>query len=428
MNLDTADHHVSFEALRALAEQLAAAIGGSPLRGVEIALTLPVKESADAALERLLVHAATPAHNGRLAAVHLVSEDVGLRENIAAYLGAKYQQAKKEGVISWSFVGTKKPTSRKARKPGVHALRDDEPAHPHIAVDAPELVAQLGRNLVDVPQGSSLHEVAVAASTRPALLTQLGLTTRSLRGVERLGQLAEGVRPSLSPLNDLDGVEFCRGSLSNGEYSEARPSTLGPGAVRLDAPAGTLATRLPTAVVLAVPGPLPAHAGRLDDRTIVERVDDAALRDAATVQVELSSDGRVLKAEVHRGFQNPLACWWRTSTKTESKLRMGGGVLSLRALVKVDARCAVDRENASVFLQAPFEGSVWATVDPSSDDIVPGKVGTVPVACLLRAQRKPGPARVTPIQRVSSAFFKVHFAKHIKHFRYLRRLPLMVSA
>lgn len=428
MNLDTADHHVTFEGLRTLAEHLAATVGRSSLRGVETALTLPVKESADVALERLLVHSPTEIHNGRLAAVHLLSDDHGLRQNVAGYLRTKYRETHADGVTSWSFVGKKKPVARKARKPGVHALGEADPTHPHLAIDAPELIIQLGRNYADIAAGASLQDVAVAASSRPGLLTQLGLTDATLRGVERLGQLAAGERPRLSPLTYLDGVEFCRDSVRGGDYSAPKASALGPGAVRFDDPPGTLSTRLPTCLVLAAKGPLPASAGRLDDRTTLERLDDAGLRNADNVRVALSSEGRVLKAEVQRAFCSPLAWWWRTPTKTESKLRCGGSLLSLRASLEVQARCAIDREDGSVFLQAPFDGSVWAAIAPSADDIVRGMVDGVPVACLLPASHASPTARVTPIQRVSSTAFRQRFAKHFTHFKYLRRLPLMVPA
>ena len=428
MNLETADHHLTFEGLRTLAEHLAAAVGRSSLRGVETALTLPVKESADVALERLLVHAPTDVHDGRLAGVHLLSDDHGLRQNVASHLGTKYREAHADGVTSWSVVGKKKPVARKARKPGVHALGEADPAHPHLAIDAPELIVQLGRNYADIAAGASLHDVAVAASSRPGLLTQLGLTDTTLRGVERLGQLAEGERPRLSPLTYLDGVEFCRDSVPGGDYGAPKASALGPGAVRFDDPPGTLSTRLPTGLVLAAKGPLPASAGRLDDRTILERIDDADLGDADEVRVALSSEGRVLKAEIQRAFRSSLAWWWRTSTKTESKLRCGGTLLSLRATLEVQARCAIDRADGSVFLQAPFDGSVWAAMEPSADDIVRGTVDGVPVACLLPASHASLRARVTPIQRISSTSFKQRFAKHFRHFKYLRRLPLMVSA
>jgi hypothetical protein len=428
MNLETADHHVTFEGLRTLAEHLAVAIGRSSLQGIETALTLPVKESADVALERLLVHAATGAHNGRLVAVHLLSDDRGLRQNVADYLGKKYRERPADGVTSWSFTGKKKAVSRRAPKPGIHALGEANPAHPHLALDAPEHIVQLGRNYADIAPDASLQDVAVSASNRPGLLTQLGITEATVRGVERLGQLADGERPRLSPLTYLDGVEFCRDSVPGGDYSAPKVSTLGPGAVRFDDPPGTLSTRLPTSLVLAAKGPLPASAGRLDDRAILERLDNADLHGGETIRVSLSSDGRMLKAEVHRAFRSPLAAWWRTSTKTESKLRCGGSLLSLRSTLEAAARCAIDRPDGSVFLQAPFNGSVWATIEPGADDIVRGTVEGVPVACLLPPSHTSPRARVTPIQRISSTSFKQRFAKHFKHFRYLRRLPLMVSA
>ena len=428
MNLETADHHVTFEGLRALAEHLAAAIGRSSLRGVETALTLPVKESADVALERLLVQDPTDVHGGRLAGVHLLSDDHGLRQSVAKHLGTRYREAHRDGVTSWSFVGKKKPIARRAGKPGVHALGEADPAHPHLAIDAPELIVQLGRNYVDIAAGASLHDVAVAASTRPGLLTQIGPTDATLRGVERLGRLAGGERPRLSPLTYLDGVEFCRDSVPGGDYSAPRASALGPGAVRFEDPPGTVSTRLPTGLVLSATGPLAASAGRLDDRAILERLDDADLHGGETVRVTLSSDGRVLKAEVQRAFRSPLASWWRTSTKTESKLRCGGSLLSLRGTLEAAARCAIDRVDGSVFLQAPFDGSVWAAIEPSADDIVRGTVEGVPVACLLPPSHASQRARVTPIQRISSTSFKQRFAKHFRHFKYLRRLPLMVSA
>lgn len=428
MNLDTADHHVSFEGLRGLAQHLAAAIARSTLHGIEIALTLVVKESADLALERLLVHAPTVAHNGRLAAVHLVSDDLGLRENIQKYLGRNYASERITGGVSWAFAGKKKPTSRKAPKSGVHSIAALAPAHPHIEVCTPTLIAQLGQRPVDVPSGSALHEVSASVSSRPGLLTQLGITTLTLRGVERMGQLADGLHPVLSPLGPTDGLEICADNPPSGTYAEPTASALGPGAIRFESPPGTFTTQLPAGLVLAARGSLPAGTGRLDDSAVLKLIDDHALRRTETVKVRFSTQGRTLQAEAQRGFRQPLACWWRTPGKTESKPRLAHSPLSLKNGFSVDARCAIDHANGAVILQAPFDGSVWATVKHTSEDLVPGTVDGVPVACLLRPQTPAGQVRLTPIQKISAALFQKRFPRHHLHFQHLRRLPLLVPA
>lgn len=278
---------------------------------------------------------------------------------------------------------------------------------------------------MDVPVGGSLRQIAQFATRRCGLLTQVGVTSNSLRGIDRVRQLAEGKHPSLSPCEPDEGVEVCADSPAAGEHSEPQSSPLGPGAVRFRSPAATVATLLPPAVVAAARAPFVVNAGALDDKEVVSRLDPAALADADLVDVRFSGPANGLRVEVERSFGRPLSVWWwRPSGKTVSKVRIDGTEMPPTRSFAAKARLAVDRNE--LILVSPFTGTVLVSIEECDGRIVEAVAQRTPVACLLPLRATRGRARYTPIQSVSETYFTSLFPLFSNHYGVLRRLPLLV--
>ncbi len=432
MNLDTADHHVSAATLRTLAERIATSVGDAPLRGFEVALTLVVKESADAALERLLGSAPIPAHEGRLVTVHLLTEDQGLQESIGDKLRA-YEDEKAGGRSTWHRKGKKTPAPRRFVPGELDGFKDEPAEHPHLALTSNERVAAHAGRPVDIALGTPLHEIAGLAARRPGLLTQLGITTESVRGIGRMHAVVSGQHPRLGPLDPGDGVELCGDSVPPGRYANPSPSPLGAGAVRFESPPGTLATTLPTAVVLAAGGSFRGDFGVIDDWGVFDGLDESTLSRTDVVKVRFAADRDSLVAEARRDFGRSLGGWWWTCTgpnstpTTDAKPRLEQSGISCKGRFTVPARCAlgVGRE---LILRAPYTGSTTARVSRTTEALVPGSVNGTPVACLLPVGTPPGEVRVTPIQATKDKYLLRLFPEYRQHFHHLRKLPLMVRA
>lgn len=439
MNLDTAaDRDIEFDTLRDFGQRLACVMTEAFLAGIEIVLTLPVKQSADKALERLLRHAPLPEHAGMLESVHLLTEDKGLRDSIHKELGKKYSldRRSKDFVWAWARDGKSKgaPRQHLTSPRLVSAVGDAAPTDPAQAIDTPALVAWAGGQPVGVPPGTTLQELVTLLQRRPGLMTQVGPTVASLRGIERMERLARGERPLLRPCDAGDGLERCDEDVVNGDYSQPSESSLGPGAVRLGHPrCATVRTLLPPAVVTAVESKLQVgHRHTLLDGWALTGVSLAKLSSSTPFKVRLCRKGLDLQAEITSPFGESLRAWWMHKTETWDKHRIKalGTVLSSTFTVHAIPGVVEDALPRELVVRTPCRGDVMVELRAplQSHMISAGKVGAHEVAVLGRADhRAPGATvKCAPIQEFPEREWARAFPQFLNLFQELRQLPLMV--
>jgi len=435
MNLETAGGgQVTFEALDELGHHLSRVVAGSRLLGTELVLTLPVKQSADKALERFLNAAPLAEHAGRLGGVHLLTGDFGLRDSIADQLGAKkYAQARRgPAATSWNLVAK---NGRKRRAPSDRTLgflvAPEHPADPGAAIDTPARALWAQAQSVQVPPVESLPQLVDLLRRRTGLLTQLGPTLTCITGVARLGEVARGGVPVLEPCSPTDGLELCAGDLEQGSYSDPEPSKLGPGAVRFGQPSATARTLLPPQVLLATQGDL--RVGRVltvhDDKALRNASNEALLRgDTFKVKFRRRHDG--VSAQVSSGFGTPLPAWWlrgqRSRDKITQELRgMSQQTLSVPAVSEVFEPSG----KPALRVRAPLTGPVVAKLkEPLHDGhLGSGSVDGTPVAVLAwEGGQHQGDIRCRPAQEVSETELRRAFPSFQGDFEGLRELPIMV--
>lgn len=439
MNLETAaDRDIEFDTLRAFGQRLACVVTKASLAGSELVLTLPVKQSADKALERLLRHAPLPEHAGMLESVHLLTEDKGLRDSIHNELGKKFtlDRRSKDFVWAWARDGKSKGASRQhlTRPRLVSAVDDAAPTDPAQAIDTPTLVAWAGGRPVGIRPGTMLQELVALLQRRPGLLTQVGPTVTSLRGIERMERLARGGRPLLGPCDAGDGLELCDEDVADGDYSQPSESSLGPGAVRLGHPRrATVRTLLPPAVVTAVESKLRVgHRRTLLDGWALTGVSLAKLSSSTPLKVRLCRKGLDLQAEITSPFGEPLRAWWMRKTETWDKHKIAGLGTMLSGTFTVHAIPGVieDAPRQELVVRTPCSGDVMVELRAplQSHMISAGKVGAQEVAVLGRADhRAPGAAvKCAPIQEFPEREWARAFPQFLSLFYELRQLPLMV--
>ena len=439
MNLDTAAvPELDFGPLRSFGERLARVLGRTELAGLELALTLPTEQSADKALERLLGSAPRAEHAGRLARVCLLSEDRGLRRALEGQLDAGYRMQKHPDGFSFSWTQENPKKKGLQRHPPGNprlslAVASPAPSDRAQALDTPEFVAWAQGRPVDVEPGVSLPQLVERIRRRPGLLTQVGLTLTSLRGLVRMELVAQGQPAQLGPCGPGDGLELCGEDVRQGHYGRPAMSSLGPGAIRLEHPRrATVRTRLPLAVVMAVQDQLAVDGlAAVKDALALTKVSHRKLASSLPFEVRLELKRSELKAEIVGSFGVPPPVWWLRDLKSRSKhaVRVASGS---NVSLTVDAIPAVafDGQARLVIVRAPCEGVVSAAIDGPSNPgaICAGRVGTHRVAVLER-QDRPTPsasARCRAIQELSDTALRAAYPALFKDLGTLRQLPLMV--
>ncbi|MFW6087642.1 MAG: hypothetical protein ACODAG_10595, partial [Myxococcota bacterium] len=181
--------------LRTLARALGIHLAGSARVRLEVALTLPVPQAADAALLRLCLEAPDPAAAGSVFDVWLLSRDGGLASALGGRLesgGLSREACARAGVHHWVLLGQGVGCVRRFEG-GVRATASPTPpVEPRFSVDVdtPGLAAWVASREVDLESGDrELADVARAVLARPGLLSQVGMTRATVRGIERMAAL-----------------------------------------------------------------------------------------------------------------------------------------------------------------------------------------------------------------------------------------------
>jgi len=418
LNLETAhDPAMTFAGLQRWAVALASVLANASLRGFEVALTLPAKQSADKALERLLEEAPRPDHAGALRAVHVLTHDKGLRASLEARLGRKYAATRHDvaRVGSWTLASAKGAHRRRPPReapPGLASV-PESPSDPHVAIDTEALAIWAATQTVGLPATQGLDAIVGHLRSRLGLLTQIGLTTTSVRGLARLHALAHGTRPSLGPCSHDEGLERCDLDVAPGRARGASASPLGPGALRLREPGVTVGTSLPPGLCEMSEGPFLVGLGgaHLDDDTVLRRLAAARNRllSMPRFEVQLTCGDRGLKAVITSPYGVPLPAWGRYAPrgaknaflKTWSDLAVDG--IRLESPFTVEAVVDV-RPDRSLGTRVPYGGPVTVDVPQPipRGTIGRGTVNGEPVAVLgPPSPRAPGPWPCDPIQALS---------------------------
>jgi hypothetical protein len=401
------DTRLSLEFLRRFAVRLAglARIGAPPPASrvvCEVAVVLSMPRLTAWALERLFRHAASAVGKRTIRELWLFSGDAALASMLAAELAPR----------------TDSPWSWRRIRAGVQAWVTrgkgyTRPAPPPAAL-APAWTRN--QNRVDLPEGADICQLAreverAGASVRPGLLSQLGLTTATTRGVGRLAWLPSGRPLEIGVCSPYDGVvvyhaptpssvplprdsESPRKALVRAKISEA---SVGPGAVtlRYGERGTTIArTRLPLAVLedltqasARVHGLVHmALRGReLDDATIL-----AAARPAQPMGVPfricLKSDGRGHASADVVGLPPPA--WWLDRRGLATSCRPLP--LRLRMCARtftVDARLCRAPTGEGVAARALFEQVTVDVPDPIRERTIGAAVAGLSDVALLALDR-----------------------------------------
>ncbi len=226
-------HDLPWRSLEDAARGFATALGAARSR-VEIALALPMPQTADVLLGRLARRSPTEAASGHYHLAVLMSRDRELARDLGSEVFARdksrWVQLEKDWFTAWG------PT------PGAAPLVRKPPDRPRasgsdaVALSGAytELVSELGHagwareRPLDLGPDHELATLSVRIEEDPWLLSQIGATHRSLRGIARLPVAAE----VLGPVCARDGVELRGDAPLPTRLSELISASVGIGAVR----------------------------------------------------------------------------------------------------------------------------------------------------------------------------------------------------
>ena len=437
---------LSFDRVRFVARRLARLVdapsGTSSSRtpdpvSIEIVLTLTMPEAVDAALVRMLGNAGAAETAGSdFRQVLLVSDDLGLRRDVFWGLSrqrpwlnpARKAAAGALGRSVWRFDVASRPLIRSfPREANVTEKPCPASTGPVVVIDRPELAAWAARQRLQ-PTGK-LPDIARQVTIRPAVLTQVGLTRATVRGVDRLRRRAAspGAPILLGACDPTDGLEYCvpasrrRADPAARRQVQVLPTALGPGAVRLhcaDPPdlVNTLTTRLPLWVVRGA-----AQAGELgalrmgwpavdDEKALAAvRSEVAPANEQVTVRLsavrvdrtDRSDQGtgspprscgpdslarRGLGAQIERPGDSPPRAWWvvvhphadrHSDLDARAKLRVEdaevAAVLPKNAIDGIAGYPAVTCDGLGIVLR----GAVGREVEVIADALAPVPANTI---------------------------------------------------
>lgn len=431
---------VDYAWLGRFADRLAHVVANAELIGVEYALTLDVKQSADKALERLMLEAPRSEHQGSLIAVHALTSDGGLVRALGRKLGNKRYDPRHEDatwVRSWRRK-KKRGVDRRYSAP-LACVEPSTEMQPSACteINTAKLVAWARNQSLDLSTPPTLCDLANDVEERPGLLTQLGITAATVRGVARMNALATGEVPPVGDCGPTDGVEL-RVANVRGHCREPRVSPVGPGAVRFDNPAGTACTTLPVAVLEAVEGPIDVGRVGVFDKSTIKRIDPKRLQRSAPVEINFRIDRSALVVSLKDHFGVPFPMWWwpvrpREGVKgPEFRLEWDGDPppLGRKGASEVHAVPFLSQQGA-IDLEAPLSG--WLDLDLRRDlqgeELGEAHDGQRKYAVLAPIGGcSAGRVACRPIQDLPDRAWIPNYPTLQRYAEKLRRLPLVTPA
>ena len=382
LNTDTVlERELAMDDLRRIAGELGEAVTSGKEGGVEIALCLTMPQTADVALVRLAVEAPFEAGSGEFDTIVLLSRDRELRRSLGALViegcaGVQVSRNNNLGMMWQCPEGNqlrrRPPRVADARAPGAGPSASVD--FYTIQIDSRALAGWAMCRSIDVKYGSSLFRLAQEIDQHPWLLSQLGLTEQSARGVARIGALP-GIT-AMGACSHKDGIELRGGGECEGVTRHIRKASVGIGAVRLEEGVwGTVSTKLPFGFLSEIGGEYAAgRSGELNDTEVLRRAPMWKPM-GAEVTVEFERSMLAASAEVRRpGPKQQPQAWWLRYRLCKTMLRFEELMSVLPRRIESAARVMAvphgirfpDGSAATLALRWPEVGPVDVTVQSES--------------------------------------------------------------
>lgn len=327
------EHGVTLASLREAGSAL-----GATGDATEIALALTMPQTADVLIARLARWAPSDDAAGPYQAAILLTGDQDLADSLGEerYENSSHGWLRSEDGITtlWRMPEAGKPARREPPPPA----KTHEPKRPELEqaytlpVMEPSHASWAAMRTPDVDGALELEQLANLLDAEPWLLSQLGATLTSVRGIDRLTRLG-GSSSHLGGVCPEDGVEV-RGHLPRPRIGESPvAASVGIGAVRFRKSQATIASRFALGVIDAA-GPCSIHASAVARRSVLQSLTPHVAL-GSEVKVRFDTRGRkpVLVAKVkHQSNQQPQAWWMLGNDRTTSEIRLEGLNLVPKAL------------------------------------------------------------------------------------------------
>jgi len=330
LNTETAcRYELTYEGLREAGRQLGGA-AGDPNARVEIGIALTMPQAADVLLARLAREAPSETSSGPYQRAIVFTGDHGLAAALGRELygrnGCRWIQTRDHRWLGteWHMPDGGKPVVRKAPPTQrSRQLRAPSSENSYTICVAPGLEKWAAGKGMDADSRQAFLALAADLEESPWLLSQVGATRSTLRGIGRLCGLPSAARPVLGPVEPRDGLEVRGNAAMPAQGRRPVNASVGIGAVRFEVSHTTVASRLSASVLESA-----SAAFSLDRRGVMV---GAALQQLAlgcrlgtkTVKVRFSRKGDWLVAKVEHGSTSQPQAWWLTGeTKVSSELRM----------------------------------------------------------------------------------------------------------
>ena len=331
LNTDTAlRNEMTFEGLREAGRALGEAAGDSEAR-VEVGIALTMPQTADVLLARLAREAPAEASSGPYSRAVVFTDDRGLAEALGDELFERDRRHPWIKLRTDRWLGTEwqmpeggKPIVRKP-PPSPRARQQDAvlPMGGYTICITPGREAWAARRPMDADASLELMHLAAELDECPWLLSQVGPTQTTLRGIERIAGLPCARRPTLGAIAPKDGVEIRGGAAAPTSGQDPENASVGIGAVRFVGSDATVASRLPVSVLRSASAAYPLDRRGVNVRAALQQLPTDTVLGDKTVKVRLWRTRSDLVAKVeHSSTSQPQAWWLLGETAAKSELRL----------------------------------------------------------------------------------------------------------
>lgn len=322
-------HELAFDGLRAAGQALGAAAGDASAR-VEVGIALTMPQAADVLLARLAREAPAEAASGEFHRAVVFTDDRGLADALGNELYARgdrnaWVRTRDERWLGteWRMPDEGRPLVRKP-PPTQRSRQQHAPAsmNAYTICITPGLEDWAAARPMDPDASLDLSRLALEVDERPWLLSQIGPSQRSLRGIERLAALPCDPRPILGAITPKDGLEVGGSAAAPTSGLVPHEASVGIGAVRFTGSNATVASRLSASVLGSASAAYPVDRRGVNVRAAMQHLPTDIVLGAKTVKVRFWRTRRELIAKVeHSSTSQPQAWWLVGETAVSSELR-----------------------------------------------------------------------------------------------------------
>ena len=381
LNTDTAiTRRLTFANVRAAGETIGRCVTQGPVR-VEVGLVPVMPQAADVLLARMAREAPCEEAAGSYERAVVLSGDKGLIDSLS---GELYGRSSWIVERDWLGASWRMPEGGKSvvRKPPTGASVPAGGTAPQVTsfytmnIDSGGLASWAGQRLLDVGSSCDLRELALQVDTNPWLLSQVGATTKTVRGIERLASMPSSAALTIGRVADKDVIEVRGTGPCPAEVSGASAASVGIGAVRFPSAAATVASRIPASALATSAGPFRVDAGVLNISAALDKLSKEVCLGDHVARISLSRRAPRLVAKiVHASNEQPRMWWLGKATRTSSEHSVDGGYELLPRDVLV---CAAQMKSEAwmatrLSLRSPLHQGIEVQVEHS---IAAGTIGT----------------------------------------------------